>query len=185
MLGGRRRRRRRGRTAGVSWMLQKALGWFLLLWDVSHLAFTITTHPVPVLCMTPPLHLLSIMPADQTPQPHSTSVVVTSRPIQHDHFTPPTEHQSAGFPMSWSSLFLLSDLPPHLHSFTLVNGLSRGRESSDAYEEKACGIHEIKEIKKPKQQPQKSHRDKVRSIYWDIDTIFIFLPLYTTKMDLQ
>lgn len=148
MLGGCWRRRRRGRTAGVSWILDRALGCLhttlLVLWDVSHLAFSITTHPVPMLCMTSPLHLLSIMLADQTPNPFNIcGGHLLSYPAHP--FYPTTEHQSASFPMSWSSFFSSQTFlraPPHLHSFTLVNDLSGGWEGSNVYNEKACGTNE-------------------------------------------
>ncbi len=136
MLGG---KRRRGMTAGVSWILDRV---FRAHIHTLVLVLCLLSPPTQSLCYAWHHHFTSSVSCLLIKHPtHSTSVVVTSRPIQHNHFTPPTEHQSASFPMSWSSLFSSQTFlrtPPHLQSFILVNGLSRGWESSNAYDEKAC-----------------------------------------------
>lgn len=118
-----RRRRSRGRTVGVHWVLDRALGCLhtlvLVPWDVHYLAFNITTHPVP--CYAWHHHFTSVSCLLIKHPSHSTSVVVTYSLMQRNDFTPPTEHQSGSFPVSWSSLFSSQTFlrtPPHVHSFT-------------------------------------------------------------------
>lgn len=119
MLGGCWRKRRRRRED----MLHRVLGCLhtlvLVLWDVSHLAFSITTHPLPALCMTPPLHLVSIMLPDQTPDQLVFGCHIPSYPAQPFY---PTHRTS----ISWLHRalilpFFLSDLPLYTSTSALFH----------------------------------------------------------------
>lgn len=85
---------------------------YLVPRDIRHLTFCITTHSVPVLRMTPPLHLLSIMPADQILNPFNIcGCHFSSYPVQPFY---PTHRTSISQLSCVPALpFLLSDLPPY------------------------------------------------------------------------
>lgn len=96
------------REGGREDVLHRALGCLhtpvSVLWDVSHLAFSITTHPHPP--SSPPLHLVSIMPADQTPDQLVFGCHIPSYPAQLFY---PTHRTS----ISWlHQVLILPFFPP-------------------------------------------------------------------------